>query len=66
MEPGLVWVLVLMPDLGAKDKVTAAFEASYKSLPESEQNSLDKQYQELIVPGSHRDELAISLVFKTK
>jgi hypothetical protein len=55
-----------MPDLGAKDKVTAAFGAAYKSLPESEQNSFDKQYQELIVPGSHRDELAISLVFKTK
>ena len=66
MEPGLVWVLVIMPDLGAKDKVTAAFEAAYKSLPESEQSSLDKQYQELIVPGSHRDELALSLVFKTK
>ena len=66
MEPGLVWVLVIMPDLGAKDKVTAAFEAAYKSLPESEQSSLDKQYQELIVPGSHRDELALRLVFKTK
>ncbi len=66
MEPGLVWGIVTMPDLGAKDKVEAAFMASYKNLPEAERNTVDKQYEEMIVAGSHRDNLAVSLVFKSK
>jgi len=66
MAPGLVWLLVVMPDLGTKDKVEAAFEESFQKLPEGERNMMEKLYRELTVPGSHRDELAVSLVFKTK
>lgn len=66
MAPGLVWFLVTMPDLGTKDKVEAAFTASFKNLPEGERNMVEKTYRELVVPGSHRDDLAVSEVFKTK
>jgi hypothetical protein len=66
MEPGMVWIIVVMPDLGAKDKVEAAFLAAYKSLPAGEREMTDKLYYDMIVPGSHRDQLSVSVVFKTK
>jgi hypothetical protein len=66
MEPGLVWGIVMMPDLGIKDKVWTAFVASYKNLPEEERNMVDKMYEDTIVPGSHRDSLSVSVVFKSK
>jgi hypothetical protein len=66
MEPGLVWVIVTMPDLGAKDKVNAAFDAAEKALPEGERDIMDKEYEDLTVPGSHRDSLSTSVVFRVK
>ena len=66
LEPGLVWVIVTMPSLGAKDKVNAAFDEAEKALPEGERDILDKEYQDVTVAGSHRDSLATSVVFRVK
>ena len=37
--PGMMEVFIVMPDLGTKDKVNAAFEASWKALPEAERST---------------------------
>jgi len=66
MEPGLVWTILTMPDLAAKDKVMAAFEEAEKNMPEAERNMAEKLYYEVTVPGSHRDSLSRSVVFKMK
>jgi hypothetical protein len=66
MEPGLMWMIITMPDLGAKDKVAAAFEESQKNMSEAERNMIEKLYLDMIVPGSHRDSLSHSVVFKMK
>jgi hypothetical protein len=66
MEPGLMWTIVTMPNLAAKDKVNAAFEEADKNLPEAERNMFQKLYLDVVVPGSHRDSLSISQVYKAK
>ncbi len=66
MKPGTVWQIVTMPDLGTKDKVRAAFREASNKLTEEERSKIDKQYEELIEPGSHRDSLSVSVVYKTK
>jgi hypothetical protein len=66
MAPGLVWTIVGMPDLGTKDKVNAAFDEAEKKLPEAERNMLEKLYYEIVVPEAHRDNLAVSVVYKAK
>ena len=66
MEPGLMWTIVTMPNLAAKDKVNAAFEEANKNLPEAERNMIQKLYLDVVVPGSHRDSLSISQVYKAK
>jgi hypothetical protein len=66
MEPGLMWTIVTMPDLGTKDKVAAAFEEADKNMPEAERNMIEKLYLDVVVPGSHRDSLSRSVVFKLK
>jgi len=66
MEPGLMWTILTMPGLGAKDKVNAAFAESEKKIPEGERNMIEKVYSDIVVPGSHRDSLAVSQIFKQK
>jgi len=66
MKPGTVWTIVSMPDLGGKDKVRAAFQESMKKTPEAERNMVEKLSEGMVVPGSHRDSLSVSVVFKTK
>ncbi len=66
MEPGQVWTIVVLPDLGAKDKVAGAFLTAYKNIPAGERAMVDKMHYDMIVAGSHRDELAVSMVFKMK
>jgi len=66
MEPGLVWTIVTMPNLAAKDKVNAAFDAAQKKLPEIERNLVEKLYYDIVEPGSHRDSLSVSEVYKAK
>lgn len=66
MKPGMVWGLVLMPDLGAKDKVRAAFDEAYKKLPEAEQKIVEKLEDDMVEAGTHRDSLSTSMVFRRK
>ena len=65
-SPGTVWSIVTMPDLGTKDKVNAAFAAAQEKLPEAERNITEKLYYDMVEPGSHRDSLSVSVVFKSK
>ena len=64
--PGLVALIVLMPDLGTKDKVRAAFDESFGKLPGAERTTAEKLYYEMIDFASHRDMLSESVVFKSK
>jgi hypothetical protein len=66
MEPGLVWIIVTMPNLGAKDKVNAAFEEADKKLSDGERDMVEKAYLDTVVPGAHRDSLSVSVVYKVK
>jgi hypothetical protein len=66
MKPGFVWQVTALPDLGAKDKVRTAFVDSYKKLPDGEREMLDKVAFEMTEQGSHRDDLATSVVFRQK
>lgn len=66
MEPGLTWTIVSMPNLAAKDKVNAAFAEAEKKIPEAERNMIEKLYVDMVVPGSHRDSLSVSQVYKEK
>jgi hypothetical protein len=66
MEPGLVWVIVTMPNLGAKDKVNAAFDEADKKLSDGERDMNEKVYLDTVVLGSHRDSLSTSVVYKAK
>jgi hypothetical protein len=65
-KPGMVWTIVTMTDLGAKDKVNAAFRAANEKVPEAERNLVEKMYDEVTEPGSHRDSLAVSVLYKAK
>ena len=66
MKPGFVWQVTTLPDLGAKDKVRAAFVQSYKKLPDGEREMVDKVAFDMTEQGSHRDDLATSVVFRQK
>lgn len=66
MKPGTVWQITMLPDLGAKDKVRAAFHEAYGKVPKEEADLAEKTFYELIEPGSHRDELATCVLFKSK
>ncbi len=66
MEPGLFWVIVSMPNLGTKDKVNAAFEEADKKLSDGDRDLAEKTYLDIVVPGSHRDSLSTSVIFKEK
>lgn len=66
MKPGMVWTILMLPDLGAKDKVAAAYRAASQKLPEAERTKLDQDSDALVEPGSHRDSLSVSMIFKQK
>lgn len=66
MKPGMVWIIVTMADLGGKDKVNAAFREASQKATEAERNLVAKMYEEVIEPGSHRDSLSVSVVYKAK
>jgi DNA-binding Lrp family transcriptional regulator len=66
MKPGFVWQVTTMPDLGAKDKVRAAFSEAMKKLPDAEREMLDRMFYEMVDYSTHRDDLAVSVVFRQK
>ncbi len=66
MEPGMTWFITILPDLGAKDKVRAAFTAASQKFSASERDAMQKMEDEIFVQGSHRDQLSEALIFKMK
>jgi hypothetical protein len=66
MKPGFVWQVTVLPDLGAKDKVRAAFSEAFKKLPDGERQMIEKVSFEMADYSSHRDDLAVSVVFRQK
>jgi DNA-binding Lrp family transcriptional regulator len=66
MKPGFVWQVTTLPDLGAKDKVRAAFSEAWKKLPDGERQMLDKVFFDMADYSTHRDDLAVSVVFRQK
>jgi len=66
MKPGLVWVIIEMSDLGSMDKIRAAVDESYKNLPEGENKLLERLYYEMTEAESHRDSVAVSVVYRSK
>jgi len=66
MEPGMSWFITVLPSLGAKDKVRAAYNAAFEKLSASERDAMQKMEDDMFVPGSHRDSLSEALIFRTK
>jgi hypothetical protein len=66
MAPGTVWLLTILPEVGAKDKVRAAFREAYGKLPETERNMVDRLQDEMSDAAAHRDSLSELVFFKMK
>lgn len=66
MKPGFIWQVTTLPDLSAKDKVRAAFSEAWKKLPDGERQMLDKVFFDMADYSTHRDDLAVSVVFRQK
>jgi len=64
--PGALWQVVTLPDLAAKDKVRAAFAEARKTMADTEREIVDRVFDEMADYSSHRDELAVSVVFRMK
>lgn len=64
--PGTMWLVVTLPNLGAKDKVRAAFDAAWEKMPEFERQAVDKVYDETFDHSAHRDFISQALLFKSK
>lgn len=66
MAPGLTFRWVLVPDLGAFDKIRAASQAAWAKLPESEQKLLEAFDEANYDASAHRDNLTSLVVYKSK
>lgn len=65
-SPGMTFRWVLMPDLGALDKMRAASQAAWAKLPEPEQKLLDAFDEANYDASAHRDNLSALVVYKSK
>lgn len=64
--PGGVWRIISMPDIGAMDKVQASILGAFEKLSEGEKGLVEAAGEYLTVPGSHRDSVSVSVIFKSK
>lgn len=64
--PGMTFRWVLMPDLGAFDKLRAASQAAWAKLSESEQKLLEAFDEANYDASAHRDNLSSMVVYKSK
>ncbi|MBE0656418.1 MAG: hypothetical protein IH602_01945 [Bryobacteraceae bacterium] len=64
--PGMTFRWVLVPDLGAFDKMRAASQAAWAKLPEAEQKLLDAFDEANYDASAHRDNLSSLVVYKSK
>lgn len=66
MEPGSVWYLILAPDMGAMDKVRAAFAAAAEKMTASEREAVEQMENEVFDRKAHRDSISRALIFKSR
>lgn len=64
--PGMTFRWVLLPDLGAFDKMRAVTQAAWAKLPESEQKLLEAFDETNYDSSAHRDNLSSLVVYKSK
>jgi len=65
-EIGSVWYLAVLPDLGAKDKMRAAFAAARAKMSDNDRDALDEIEKDIYVMSAHRDSVSEALIFKSK
>ena len=65
-EPGLYWAIICLPELGARDKVRAAFEAENAKRTEAEREKLGNLYRSLTIRADHRDTLSEAVILNGK
>ncbi len=65
-EPGTVWYLILAPDMGAMDKIRAAFSASREKMNAAERQALEEMDEEIFDRKSHRDSMSRAVIFKSR
>ncbi len=65
-EPGTVWYLLIAPDMGAMDKVRAAFQESMQKLSAGEREAIEQMEEEVFDRKAHRDSISRALIFKSR
>lgn len=66
MEPGTVWYLIGAPDLGAMDKIRAAFSAAQDKMSAAERRAIEEVQEEVFDRKAHRDSVSRSVIFKVR
>jgi hypothetical protein len=62
----VVWIVTVLPDLAAKDKMLAATRASNQARSAGERKAMNEAMEAATEPGSHRDSLSQAVVFMLK
>lgn len=65
-EAGVYWGIICMPNLGARDKVMAAFDADDAKRSAAERDMLTKQHQAMVTRAGHRDMLSKGVILNGK
>ncbi|MGQ9917357.1 MAG: hypothetical protein ACUVS7_08065 [Bryobacteraceae bacterium] len=65
-EPGTVWYLILAPDMGAMDKVRAAFAAAAEKMTAAEREAVEQMEDEVFDRKAHRNWISQALMFKSR
>lgn len=66
MAPQWRWQWMILPNLAARDRVIAAFQADMQRRSESERNRIGEQFRETLVPDAHRDYLWRQLIIASR
>lgn len=63
---GLVWILAVLPDLAAKDKMLAATREAGRARSAEERKAMSEALDAISVPGSHRDSISQAILSEMK
>ncbi len=66
MEPGTVWYLFTAPDLGAMDKIQAAFSASSQKMSAMQRRALEEMEEEVFDRKEHRDFVSRAVIYQSR
>lgn len=66
MEPGTVWYLITAPDMGAMDRIQAAFAASREKMGATERRALEEMDEEVFDRKAHRDSVSRAVIFRNR